>query len=50
MQTATKQLWGSILAAIFGSLCCVVPRPSKSSAAAVISSQVFSLEHLRPHD
>jgi mercuric ion transport protein len=25
MQTATKQLWASVLAAIAGSLCCVVP-------------------------
>jgi mercuric ion transport protein len=25
MQTATKQLWASVLAAIIGSLCCVAP-------------------------
>jgi mercuric ion transport protein len=25
MQTATKQLWASVLAAIVGSLCCVAP-------------------------
>ena len=25
MQTATKQLWASALAAIAGSLCCVAP-------------------------
>jgi len=25
MQTATKQLWASALAAIVGSLCCVAP-------------------------
>jgi mercuric ion transport protein len=25
MQTATKQLWSSVLAAIIGSLCCVAP-------------------------
>jgi len=25
MQTATKQLWASVVAAIVGSLCCVAP-------------------------
>lgn len=25
MQTATKQLWASVLAAVIGSLCCVAP-------------------------
>jgi hypothetical protein len=30
MQTASKQLWASLLAAIVGSLCCVAPKATSA--------------------
>ena len=49
MQTATKQLWASVAAAIVGSLCCVAPLvlPMLGISGAWIG-QLIALEPYRP--
>ena len=49
MQTATKQLWASALAAIVGSLCCVAPLVLISlGISGAWISQLTALEPYRP--
>jgi|ERR1035441_10511236 mercuric ion transport protein len=49
MQTATKQLWASALAAIVGSLCCVAPLVLLTlSISGAWISQLTALEPYRP--
>lgn len=49
MQTATKQLWASVLAAIVGSLCCVAPLVLIAlGISGVWISQLTALEPYRP--
>jgi hypothetical protein len=49
MQTATKQLWASALAAIIGSLCCVAPLVLISlGISGAWISQLTALEPYRP--
>src|SRR5882724_2470215 len=49
MQTTTKQLWASVLAAIAGSLCCVAPLVLITlGISGAWISQLTALEHYRP--
>jgi mercuric ion transport protein len=49
MQTATKQLWASALAAIAGSLCCVAPLVLITlGISGAWISQLTALEPYRP--
>jgi mercuric ion transport protein len=49
MQIATKQLWGSVLAGIGGSLCCVAPLVLLTfGISGAWISQLTSLERYRP--
>ena len=49
MQTATKQLWASVLAAIIGSLCCVAPLVLLTlGISGAWISQLTALEPYRP--
>jgi mercuric ion transport protein len=49
MQTATKQLWASVLAAIVGSLCCVAPLVLLTlGISGAWISQLTALEPYRP--
>jgi len=49
MQTAAKQLWASVLAAIIGSLCCVAPLVLLTlGISGVWISQLTALEPYRP--
>ncbi len=49
MQTATKQLWASVLAAIIGSLCCVAPLVLLTlGISGAWISQLTALESYRP--
>src|SRR5882724_2955147 len=49
MQTATKQLWASVLAAIVGSLCCVAPLVLLTlGISGAWISQLNALEPYRP--
>ena len=49
MQTATKQLWGSALAAVIGSLCCVAPLVLLGlGISGAWISQLTALEPYRP--
>ena len=49
MQTATKQLWASVLAAIIGSLCCVAPLVLLTlGISGAWISQLTTLEPYRP--
>jgi len=49
MQTATKQLWASVLAAIVGSLCCVAPLVLITlGISGAWISQLTALEPYRP--
>jgi mercuric ion transport protein len=49
MQTATKQLWASVLAALVGSLCCVAPLVLITlGISGAWISQLTALEPYRP--
>src|SRR5580693_8206814 len=49
MQTATKQLWAGVLAAIVGSLCCVAPLVLLTlGISGAWISQLTALEPYRP--
>jgi mercuric ion transport protein len=49
MQTATKQLWASVLAAVVGSLCCVAPLVLLTlGISGAWISQLTALEPYRP--
>ena len=49
MHTSTKQLWGSALAAVIGSLCCVAPLVLLSlGISGAWISQLTALEPYRP--
>jgi mercuric ion transport protein len=49
MQTATKQLWASVLAAVVGSLCCVAPLVLITlGISGAWISQLTALEPYRP--
>jgi mercuric ion transport protein len=49
VQTATKQLWASVLAAIVGSLCCVAPLALLTlGISGAWISQLTALEPYRP--
>lgn len=49
MQTATKQLWASVVAAIVGSLCCVAPLVLLTlGISGAWISQLTALEPYRP--